>query len=127
MATSVALLLTKLQEAAPLARFADSHQPTIVQAALMPLVRGAPTKIETITVGVDPESITDDVLGIFHSSQDRSIPAAAENDCLLLLEIDDCDCKDQDRAPANQQLFDVSIEHGTPPLERLPIRRSCHG
>jgi hypothetical protein len=64
---------------------------------------------------------------VFHSSQDRSIPAAAENDRLLLLEIDDCDCKDQDRAPANQQLFDVSIEHGTPPLERLPIRRSCHG
>ena len=86
-----------------------------------------PTKIETIIVSVDPESITDDVLGIFHSSQDRSIPAAAENDCLLLLEIDDCDCKDQDRAPANQKLFDVSIEHGTPPLERSLIRRSCHG
>jgi len=51
----------------------------------------------------------------------------AENDSQLLLEIDKCDCKDQDRAPANQKLFDVSIEHGTPPLERSLIRRSCHG
>jgi hypothetical protein len=51
----------------------------------------------------------------------------AENDSLLLLKIDECDCKYQDRAPANQKLFDVSIEHGTPPLERLPIRRPCYG
>ena len=35
----VALLLIKSQEAAPLAQFADSYQPTIVAAALMPLVR----------------------------------------------------------------------------------------
>jgi hypothetical protein len=41
----------------------------------------------------------------------------SRNNSLLLLEIDDYDCKYQDRTPANQKLFDVSIEHGTPPLE----------
>jgi hypothetical protein len=35
----------------------------------------------------------------------------------LLLEIDKCECKYQDRAPANQKLFGISIEHNSPPQE----------
>jgi hypothetical protein len=34
-----------------------------------------------------------------------------------LSEIDKCNRENQDRAPANQELFDISIEHGQPPAE----------
>jgi hypothetical protein len=38
------------------------------------------------------------------------------------LEIDQCDCEHQDRATADQKLFDFSIEHNLPPRNDAAIR-----
>jgi hypothetical protein len=42
-------------------------------------------------------------------------PVPAEMTVPLSLEIDECECKYQDRTPANQKLFGISIEHNPPP------------
>jgi hypothetical protein len=44
-----------------------------------------------------------------------------------LLEIDQCDCEHQDRATADQKLFDFSIDHNPPPPNEAVIRHRHSG